>query len=226
MFENIHFVETLGHNEKINQENIEIAHKLIEEVSANHIELGRGDEARVYFSHDQNKQDFCVKELHVPPRVFVVNSIQQEMSLQEQAIQCGVRSPKPILCLETDEGASYMVMETIKGHSLFDIMEQNIEMPSNFNEKKFWDELKQMLNNYHAEQNYHRDIKLANIMIDYENGGPVIIDYGRAARVIGDDNPYIDIDYGKNQQINYKDDLKALASVRSQFSSYLTNKSK
>ncbi|MBU1038876.1 phosphotransferase [Patescibacteria group bacterium] len=226
MFENINYKEIFAHNEKVNQDNIEIAHKLIEEVSVNHIELGQGDEARVYFSHDVNKQDFCVKELHLPPRIFVVNTIQQEMSLQEQAIQSGVRSPKPVLCLETDKGESFLVMETIKGHNLLEIIEKGLALPENFKQEFFWDELKNMLDKLHAEQIYHRDIKLANIMMDYTDGSPIIIDYGRAARVVGEDNPYIDIDYGKNEQINYKDDLKALNSVKSQFTSYLTNRLK
>ncbi|MFZ5390778.1 MAG: protein kinase domain-containing protein [Patescibacteria group bacterium] len=226
MFENINYKEVLAHNEKVNRDNIEIAHNLIEEISSQHIELGRGDEARVYFSQDDKRQDFCVKELHIPPRVFVVNSIEQEMSLQEQAIQCGVRSPKPVLCLETDQGESFMVMETIKGHSLLDIIEKKIPLPDKFEEGSFWAELKDMINKLHSDQIYHRDIKLANIMLEYSSGRPVIIDYGRAARVVGEDNPYIDIDYAKNEQINYKDDLRALAATRGQFVSHLTSQSK
>ncbi len=226
MFENINYREILAHNEKVNQANVEIAHNLIEEISSNHIELGRGDEARVYFSQNNKKQDFCVKELHVPPRVFVVNSIEQEMFLQEQAIECGVRSPKPVLCLETEQGESFMVMETIKGHSLLDIIEKRLPLPDKFDEENFWTELKDMLNKLHSEQIYHRDIKLANIMMEYSTGQPVIIDYGRSARVVGEDNPYIDIDYTRNQQVNYNDDLRALASTKNQFMAHLTSRSK
>lgn len=217
-----HNQEVLAEGISEASEGVEVARRLIGEMLDNHIELGRGNDGVVRVFAEPGKQDFCVKELHEVDAPTMVNNLETEMNLQRQAVSLGVRSPVPILCLATDEEA-FMVMETIRGHSLKDIMEQHLPLPEQFNPSQFWAKAKSMIDVLHAGQIYHRDVHPGNLMLEYSTATPVIIDYGRACRAFGDEDPYIQVDV-LDRQLNFVDDYEGLRSARLAFTKYLTAK--
>lgn len=203
-------------------EKIKVAHELIEEILANRIKLGSGQNAEVFFSNDLVKQDFCVKRLKETPDRRHYQSIHREMKMQEEVRRVGVKVPQPVLALTTEDEESFMVMETIKGKSLQDIMEQKIALPSSYNDKKFWDSLKAMMGKMHENNLYHRDFHPGNIMLDFNTGEPVIIDFGWSAYVPGGDDPYREIDHNINHQEDFPNDDVQLKNCQRRWQDYLT----
>ncbi|MDP3986016.1 MAG: phosphotransferase [Candidatus Veblenbacteria bacterium] len=204
-------------------EKIEAAHELINEIIADQVKIGEGQNAEIFFSGDQARQDFCVKQLKESPARRHYQSIVGEMKLQEQARKLGVRVPQPILALTTEEDESFMVMETIKGKSLYEMVAQKVKPPVAYDHEKYWGMLDSMLKRLHDERIYHRDLHLGNIMIDFESGDPVLIDFGWSAYVPGGDNPYREINTNISHQEDFPNDDQELRKCKREFAQYLTN---
>ena len=207
--------------ENLDEQRVALAHQLVLEVLDNHIELGRGKRAVVkVIKDDITRQDYCVKEIFDSSGSEKVNDIEDELKFQDEAVQLGVRSPKPILSLTTATGKEFMVMETIKGHSPKDIMEHNIQLPSVYNRDQFWERLQNMLKTLHDKDIHHRDIHAGNIMMDFESGEPVILDYGCAVHAFGDEDPYREDDVERGKVTHYTHDEDSLRECRLKFSKY------
>lgn len=207
-------------------EKIEYAHKLIDEVMDDRIKIGEGQNANVYFSAETKRQKFCVKHLKESPGRRHYQSIDWEMRLQEEARQAGVRVPQPVLALITEDDDAFMVMETIKGSSLQDIINGSVEVPAAYRENVFWNKLEQMMVKLHENNLYHRDLHSGNIMIDADSGDPILIDFGWSAYVPGGDNPYREINTNINHQEDFPNDDVQLKNCKRQFIEYLTKSNK
>jgi serine/threonine protein kinase len=197
---------------------------LIEEVIENKIELGRGRAGLVFTSENET---FCIKEIVDSNALFSSNNIGQEFDIQKRAIEGGVRSPKLILSLETED-RKFLIMERINGGSLKDIKEGKIEKPKNFDHKEFFDKLAEQVEKLHNASVHHRDLHEGNIMFeikkDTEIIEPVIIDYGLSSVVYGDDeNPYsVDNFPRPGETTRFPKDIDEIRRVRREAQEYLT----
>ncbi len=203
-------------------EKIEIAHKLIDEVMQRSIKIGEGQNANVYFSVDKKRQDFCIKHLKETPGRRHYQSIDWEMRLQDKARKLGVKVPQPVLALITEDDNAFMVMETVKGKTLEEIMSGLASLPNTYNADEFWNKMEKMISKMHENNLYHRDLHLGNIMIDFQSGEPVLIDFGWAAYVPGGDDPYREINTNINHQEDFPNDDVQLKNCKRQFMGYLT----
>src|SRR3989344_8081553 len=149
MFEQKKFTEVVVEGQA---ERTEAAHDLINEIMDNQIKIGEGQNAEIFFSSDQAKQGFCVKQLRENPGRRHYQSIIWEMRLQEQARKFGVRVPQPILALTTEDDESFMVMETIKGKSLHEVVDQKVKPPAAYDHEKYWGMLDSMIKRLHDER--------------------------------------------------------------------------
>ncbi len=207
-------------------EKVESAHKLIDEVMENRIKIGEGQNANVYFSAEEKRQNFCVKHLKESPGRRHYQSIDWEMRLQEDARKAGVRVPQAVLALITEEDDAFMVMETIRGSSLQEIMSSGVDVPVTYREDKFWSKLEQMMAKLHENNMYHRDLHPGNIMIEANSGDPVLIDFGWSAYVPGGDNPYREINTNINHQEDFPNDDVQFKNCKRQFIEHLTKSNK
>jgi tRNA A-37 threonylcarbamoyl transferase component Bud32 len=204
-------------------EAISIAHELVQRVLDNPQELGRGRTAVVnMFSDDERFQDYCVKQVLDASSTYLLHDIDTEMRYQMEALKLGVRVPKPILSLTTTEGEQFMVMETIKGHNLEEIIGRGLPLPPQFDAGKFWTKLEAMLETLHKNNLYHRDIQPRNLMLEYETGEPVLIDFNYATRAGGDEDPYHEVHTLRGQMDRFMDDNDKLRECRVELQQYLT----
>ena len=80
-------------------------------------------------------------------------------------------------------GSAYIVMEYIVGHSLSDELKEKQTLPEH-RVKEIVNALLDGLEQTHAEDLLHRDIKPGNVMLR-EDGRPVLIDFGAARSIAG-----------------------------------------
>lgn len=172
------------------------------------VHIGDGTTADVW-GFEKGRERLCIKiykkgENGSPPEGVVFrNSPKDEMELQREAYELGVRVPRPVYFLDSDEQTLF-IMEKIKGRSLLQIMEcfaddergEDDEVwwkkfCSQHDPKAFWASVKECLLLLHEHGIYHRDLALGNIMVDDETGNPVIIDFG-AGRKVSEEWEYID----------------------------------
>lgn len=74
-----------------------------------------------------------------------------------------------------------IVMQKINGANFSEILKGEKKLPSNFNPESFFKDLKDFFNFMHNEAGiYHCDFADRNLMIDYDTGKPVVIDFGNA----------------------------------------------
>ncbi len=165
--------------------------KIVEMIMAQPTKLGCGRNACVFTLGDvgicvkQNRTELAVGDEPAP------NAIWQEMRYQEQAIKAGVRSPEPLYNFTDDDGRDHLLMETIDGKSLKDILADRLDLPERYNHQQFWSRLRAMIKKLHQENLYHRDLHEGNVMIEWSSGEPVIIDWGHARTSFShDDDPY------------------------------------
>ena len=89
-------------------------------------------------------------------------------------------------------GTGYMVMQFLEGDSLSSFITQNGGKLSVEKAKSFIFPVLDALKTLHAVQLYHRDISPQNIMIT-ENHVPVLIDFGAARYVVGEQSHSLDV---------------------------------
>lgn len=148
-----------------------------------------------------------------------------------------VKIPKPILDLDIESGEdrySVLVMETIKGASLKDLLSKQegggkAAFPENFDFYSFFGKLKNSLEKLHEKGIYHCDFHQGNIMVD-DSGDPVIIDFGASyqSRNIEMDDPfdrgqYFDYDLEQLMPLKYPKDSYMLRQVRKKVSDHLVD---
>jgi len=83
-----------------------------------------------------------------------------------------------------ENGTAYMVMPYYEGRTLQGALERLGRRPNEAELREWLEPLLDALHVLHAAQCYHRDIAPDNILIT--DGGPLLLDFGAARRVIGD----------------------------------------
>ncbi|MFA6524555.1 MAG: AarF/UbiB family protein [Candidatus Paceibacterota bacterium] len=74
-----------------------------------------------------------------------------------------------------------IAMQKINGANFNEILKGEKELPLNFNSESFFKDLKDFFNFMHNEVGiYHCDFADRNLMIDYDTGKPVIVDFGNS----------------------------------------------
>ena len=219
MFERKKYIEVIAEGQA---EKVEAAHDLIDEIMAKRVKIGEGKNAEVFFSSKGAKQDLCIKQLRQVSERPHYQSIDWEMKLQDEAHKLEVKVPQPILALITEDDQSFMVMETIKGKSLQDIAGQALNPPASYKHNEFWGKLEGMLARLHDNRIYHRDLHLGNIMVDFQSGEPVLIDFGWSAYVPGGDDPYREVNVNINHLEDFSNDDERLKRCKREFSQHLT----
>ncbi len=206
-------------------EAVRIAHELVQRVLDNPEKIGSGRTAVVsVFGDDERFQDYCVKQVVDNASPDLLHDIDIEMRYQVEALKLGVHVPKPILSLTTEEGEQFMVMETIKGQNLEQIIVGGLDLPPGFDFQRFWASLETQVNTLHSNGIHHRDLHLRNIMLEYETCEPVLIDFNYATRAGGDEDPYNEAHTLRGQRDRFVDDGQSLRECRVEFQKYLTSK--
>ena len=198
---------------------------LIESIKENAVFLGRGRSADVYSYEDE---DYCIKEIVRDKIEFATNDIHEEIRIQKQAIELGIRSPDVLLSVETTDKRKFIVMEKIRGYSLKDIFDsgkKEANFPPDFDVEKFFSELEKMLQKMHNERMHHRDLHAGNVMVELETGMPVIIDYGFTMYAYGEEDPYREENFPRIGHVtNLPKDIVNFKKLRKQTNLHLTRK--
>lgn len=151
--------------------------------------LGEGMTAEVHFF--DTRPGLCAKivsnqTIKPEAKLYHPIKIENEFTIAAGKIKGNVKIPTPFFIAnlvdsekENDPKAQIIVMETIKGTSLAEIIE-GASLPENFDIDSFFKKLRDFVKKMHEEANiYHRDLHEGNIMVTTE-GEPVIIDFGAA----------------------------------------------
>jgi serine/threonine protein kinase len=141
-----------------------------------------------------------------------------EITFLDEAKKDGIFVPTPrfLATEESDQETKiYLVMDTIDGLSIADIIEKDLfeKLPPNFDYENFCQIGIEQIDKLNKKI-YHHDIKPANILLD-KNGLPVIIDFGRAEWTK---------DHQKNESTTFGGDRKNFISTKVEFGKYLKNK--
>jgi len=178
---------------------------ILDRIEQNRSELGRGRTADVFFYDDPERRysKICAK-LIIRREEGYSNDALEEMELLDDARQNGVRVPHPICSYKDQEGKEFLIMETINGPSIDDILKHRVEMPKALRDPKklqtFLDQAEQEMEKLHEEARiHHRDFHSGNLMVGIDEetreAEPVIIDLGTAKKGWGDDEEtYTDVD--------------------------------
>ena len=189
------------------------------------VSIGEGDSADVLVAEGTPFEKVCLKRIKKNPPV-ICNDIDEENAFQIKAQEAGVRTPLPLISLQTDKGPCFL-MERIEGHSMKDIIEKPNLLPKNFKYGTFFKLLEDQISLMHKSGLYHRDLHCGNVMIDNENL-PVVIDFGSAINGSGSDLTYegdilvYNPTLGRYEQKSgtFKDDLKSIYELKEQFKNF------
>ncbi len=158
---------------------------------------------------------------------MICNDIDTENNFQIRAQEAGVRTPLPLISLETDKGPVF-IMERIDGYSMKDICKKPELISKNFNRDIFFKSLEKQVSLMHRSGIYHRDLHWGNVMID-EKGLPVIIDFGTATNGSGSDFTYEESVMMFNEKLEryesrsgvFTDDIKNIDLLKEQFKNFI-----
>ena len=117
-----------------------------------------------------------------------------------------------------------IAMQKINGANFNEILKREKELPKNFNTESFFKDLKDFFNFMHNEVGiYHCDFADRNLMIDYDTGKPVVIDFGNAVH-----KGWFTSDEIKEEKQYSKgtNDLLEIEKIEQAVKSYLTGFSK
>ncbi len=151
--------------------------------------LGQGGMGKVYLAvHEKDGRKVAIKVL--PPKKALEEAQALARFRRETELSQRVRHPNIARTLEVGEdgGVHYMVMEYVKGDSLYNIVKSRHGGPLRVPDAaRFFLKVLDGLNAAHAAGLVHRDIKPSNLMITPE-GDAKILDLG-LARATGEDSP-------------------------------------
>lgn len=166
--------------------------RLIEELARNESNsIGKGTIAEVYIN--ENFPEYCFKIVYNTDDYKLGNTIEEEFEWMENIFYLRVqkvRMPKPKFFVQNDK-MHVLVMETINGATLEEVMSGEKKIPPNVNWNNFFNKVKDYTEELHNLGIYHRDMTGKNIMIDFETLEPVIIDFGRAKKITKEDDTSI-----------------------------------
>jgi serine/threonine protein kinase len=149
--------------------------------------LGAGGTACVYSAVHRNGRRVAIKVLH--PELSAVSSLVTRF-LREGYLANKVGHPNAVAVLDddrTDDGAVFLVMELLEGHSLERYAKSGSQRLPHGTILRLVDETLDVLAAAHAKGIVHRDIKPANLFMTLE-GHIKVLDFGiaRLAEPLGD----------------------------------------
>lgn len=171
------------------ENNPEMARQIVDVIDRQYevrTELGRGKSGEVWIGDFPTLQEVCVKIIHNP--TISPNNLQREFTMQDRAVQAGVRSPRPWLYVEGSEEQadkrSYqaLAMETLHGRTMQEQLEWMQQHDEKFSVEQYRElvaSIKKQIEVLHKAHIYHRDLHLGNLYYT-EDGQVYIIDYGHA----------------------------------------------
>lgn len=183
-----------------------------------HVQLGFGRAGRVVAS--VSDPDICYKVLYPKDKLpLETNPISVEADIQDEIASMGeidgVRAPRVFMFVEHDS-VQAIRMERLEADSLDDLLNGRAEWPPSFNCERFFSSLQTFLEHMHANDYYHRDLHLGNVMVDRSTGNPRVIDFGAAARKYLDDDIYRKQVYvaGRSKDIVLLSDLDQIRAMK------------
>lgn len=210
--------------------------EIAKEIFRQENEIGSGNYSTVY---EDKETGFCCKRLN-PLSEKPLNNVHQEAEFLDNLYGTSekVKIPKPFVSMDAfirnDNNrvskCSVLIMDTIKGVSLEEVMLGKKELPESFNVDIFFKTLREFIEEVmHKEKGvFHRDIADRNIMIEAATGKPVLIDFGNSVFYSlanleeGDKDPYGHV-VTERGTINEDMDLKRLDEVEQNIRLKLTN---
>ena len=149
----------------------------------------QGGNAEIYTSPNPVYKNICLKKIKDRPQILY-NNVDNEMSFQIKVRALGIKTPLPLLSVETKDGRKFILMEFIKGETVSDILNKPSLLPKKFNYEVFCKAPEEAVAKMHQAGIYHRDLHSKNVMIEKSTGLPVIIDFGTATEGSGSDLTY------------------------------------
>jgi serine/threonine protein kinase len=146
-----------------------------------------------------------------------------------------VKVPRPFSFasfVRGNDGDTYMVkehihliaMERMNAVSIKEVLENKKELPKSFNRQDFFKKLREFIVSMNEDTDvHHRDLHEGNVMIDIETGNPCVIDFGKATRGIGHDNPYRE-ESSVGKTIVYTKDLDWVDKLESEMARFDSEK--
>ncbi len=200
----------------------------LEKIVSNSQEIGRGGDGYVVVDTSEIPglpPEICYKfNFDKPTFERGRNMLEVEISLQEKFYtvanahaECPIGVPAPFYTLEIG-GKNLGAMEKLPAKSIDDILRSKGTLPPWFEVDIFCNELRHMLDTFHASGLYHRDMHLGNIMIsqakELAEGEKMgfIIDFGLSTEKQHGTEPYKDEAAGKT--FTYSDDYSIIPEVR------------
>jgi len=221
-------------HEKMLEKHSSIVVEMVKNLSSKKFEqLGKGNVGEVMSAGKSHK--VCLK--FVSPETVsedvLANSLKREADLQDKIHSLnieGVKVPKPYwtMSMESEEGKIIQVfaMETINGASIHDVFNnEGVDLPDNFNLQEFISKLSNFVREINERNIYHKDLHYGNVMVDFETGDPVVIDFGKATETFASENPYRD-QVLPNGEVRYQRDETWVREIGENLGAYLTNKKK
>jgi tRNA A-37 threonylcarbamoyl transferase component Bud32 len=202
-------------------------HELIH--SANSI--GKGATAEVFAS--KTSPGVCYKIIRNNSECRFRHSAHDEGSLlakaKEISKQSGVKVPIPYYSIVTKniDGKEFevLVMERLNSASIKEILSNELDVPENFDFKKFSSEIEKFFLKLHEQGIYHRDAHGGNIMIENETGAPCIIDFGGSIlNELSAEDPYQQTDFQGKTMIMPNDDKSIRHELSVNLRGYLFKK--
>lgn len=235
MFNENYFQKIISHQEKNDTENDPVLQELTEkirELAHQENSIGKGMTAEVFTS--KTNPNICYKIIHSNGDYNFRNSTYSEGELLAKAEKIsrsfGVKIPKPyysILTKKNDDAEEFevLVMERLYADSLKDIIEEDLELPINFDFKEFTLKIEKFFIALHDKKIYHRDVHWGNIMIEKETMNPCVIDFGAGTELLlSSEDPYKQTDFDNKMLIFTQDEHRIREALRVKLRGFLFKK--
>ncbi len=135
-----------------------------------------------------------------------------------------VRTPKPFYSVMEDK-KHFLVMETLPGENLAEIMERNLPLAEDFDFATLFSDLRGFVKEMNRRGIHHGDLHLGNIMLDRNSSQAYVIDFGSARYELGD-TEIKESSTGGGKTLFYKKDEEKLKESESTFKLWLIKNKK
>lgn len=210
--------------------------EIIQRIQLGAREIGRGGDAYVVVDRNEIRElppEICYKFAIAEKTPRGRNTHTEEAELQGKFYEVALHSkaavgiPTPFYALEMGD-KKIIAMEKLHAASIDDILRGRGVLPDWFEIDTFCEELKKLLDAFHDQDLYHRDMHLGNIMIsqaqlrvDTPKMG-YVIDFGLSHHSVGGIGAYHQEVAGDT--FTYNDDYGIIASVKNELHKYRKRK--
>lgn len=176
------------------------------EQSRNQIEVGRGENGRVFEFQppEESEGGTSVFKMLIRPPMPVQNDLLTEAAYQadmaafaDTHVDTQIGVPHPYYIAVSDRG-HVLAMEKVPGYSIEQSLRHNIPFPENFDYDRVQAALEEFVARMNREGFYHRDLREGNIVIDPDArpGNPIayVIDFGFCTKASSREEAYRELD--------------------------------